>query len=888
MDKTRLLLSRCNNRLALKYIITFFMLALLTLFPGSIPQARADLNTASTTPGNENWAGNFYAIGVDGPGYPSVQAILTRGMEVYIAGKFRIVGETVCYNIAYWDGRQWHELGGGTDGSSYFGPIYAMAVDNDGVLYIGGDFTSAGGSPANNIARWDGVSWSALGSGMNSVVYALAIDNNNHLYAGGSFTNAGGVGAKGIAYWDGSSWSTLTSGLTNGGTTYALAYNSNNGNLFVGGNFDWAGGVNSPKVALWNGSSWSGMGTTFSGYSNKINALIYRAANNTLYAGGSFFGGETMYNLAQWNGSSWSAVGSNGGVNDYVYSLTFDPGGNLYVGGSFTSVAGGAVSASGVARWDGTSWSALGSGVSNGGNPYSVYALGADSFGNLYAGGDFEQAGGSLVGFIARWNGSAWSRMTKADGQGLFGYTGFVRSFVLNPNGNLLVGGDYFRTGTQPMNNLATWDGNAWHAWPAAVNATIHDIAPISGSQFYASNDDTLFVGSPFIARWDGSQWQPLGTGLDLYAFSLAYDSSSGYLYAGGYFSKAGSVSTNYVARWNGSTWSALGSGIASGSGYHLEALLLDSSHNLYAGGKFTSAGGASAANIAMWNGSTWLALGAGLNDTVYDLEIDPSGSLWAAGSFTSSGGAPANYIAKWNGSSWTGLPSSVNSTVTALAFDASGYMYAAGEFTMAGGMTAMGIARWDGNTNTWSPMGSGLDYRPLDLIYHPDGSLYVGGQFTAAGGKASQRIARWTTPMTQSGVLAGQDYTFYPENIPMTITVETKGTLDKLIVQRFDASHPNATGALDNGYYWQITGLVGNGDPAVDFILEITLTCGFTPGVGDKICRYNGSDWDCDASSFSDSTITISGVTQLSDWAIGRNAGPHGEVMVFIPLTIR
>ena len=34
-------------------------------------------------------------------------------------------------------------------------------------LYAGGYFTTAGGVPANYIAKWDGSAWSALGSGMN-------------------------------------------------------------------------------------------------------------------------------------------------------------------------------------------------------------------------------------------------------------------------------------------------------------------------------------------------------------------------------------------------------------------------------------------------------------------------------------------------------------------------------------------------------------------------------------------------------------------------------------------------------------------------------------------------------------------------------------------------
>ena len=58
-------------------------------------------------------------------------------------------------------------------------------------LYAGGHFTTAGGSAANDIAKWDGSSWSALGSGMNNAVDALAVSGSD-LYAGGYFRTAGG------------------------------------------------------------------------------------------------------------------------------------------------------------------------------------------------------------------------------------------------------------------------------------------------------------------------------------------------------------------------------------------------------------------------------------------------------------------------------------------------------------------------------------------------------------------------------------------------------------------------------------------------------------------------------------------------------------------------
>ncbi|MCC6824116.1 MAG: hypothetical protein IT172_00005, partial [Acidobacteria bacterium] len=90
--------------------------------------------------------------------------------------------------------------------------VYAVAVDAAGNLYAAGAFTAIGNVTANRIAKWNGSSWTALGTGMNSSVAAIAVSGTD-VYAGGGFTTAGGVGANYIAKWNGSSWSALGSGM---------------------------------------------------------------------------------------------------------------------------------------------------------------------------------------------------------------------------------------------------------------------------------------------------------------------------------------------------------------------------------------------------------------------------------------------------------------------------------------------------------------------------------------------------------------------------------------------------------------------------------------------------------------------------------------------------
>ncbi|QYU66619.1 hypothetical protein J4558_16775 [Leptolyngbya sp. 15MV] len=133
-------------------------------------------------------------------------------------------------------------------------------------LVVGGRFTIAGNTFANNIAVYDPATgnWSALGSlregGMGGSVFALAVLPSGDLVAGGNFATAGDVSASNIARWNGSSWSALGSGVTGGGQPFvsALAVLPS-GDLVAGGSFTTAGGASASRIARWNGSSWSAM-----------------------------------------------------------------------------------------------------------------------------------------------------------------------------------------------------------------------------------------------------------------------------------------------------------------------------------------------------------------------------------------------------------------------------------------------------------------------------------------------------------------------------------------------------------------------------------------------------------------------------------------------------
>ena len=339
--------------------------------------------TAPRAVADGNWDGQFGATSALGQG-TYVQALASSGGNVYIGGSFSSAGGVAVNNIAKWNGTSWSTLG--TGAGVPFDYVSAILVDGANV-YVGGNFTTAGGVTVNNIAKWDGSSWSALGSGVNHSVSALAMIGTN-LYVGGFFTTAGGIPANNIARWDGSSWSALGTGVGEY-STGVFAFLVNGTNLYVGGVFTTAGGIPANNIARWDGSSWSALG---SGVNNGVQALAMSGTN--LYVGGEFTtaGGSAAQNIAIWDGNNWSALAAE--PDAYVTALTFN-GTNLFACGQFTHAGGLPVNY--TAKWDGGNWSPLGSGLDN-----TAATLATDS-NFLYVGGNFVQAGGNRSRGIARW-----------------------------------------------------------------------------------------------------------------------------------------------------------------------------------------------------------------------------------------------------------------------------------------------------------------------------------------------------------------------------------------------------------------------------------------------------------------------------------------------------
>ena len=228
------------------------------------------------------------------------------------------------------DGR--HEPALGYDPENH---VSALSQGPDGAIYVGGHFENfAGIATADHIVRWDGSTWSALGSDgqgdgalaattsagvfSRKGVLDIEVDGEGNVWAGGAFANEFGstVGEGHLARWNSSSgWSSVSAGPD--GPVQTMTWSAGNG-LFVGGGFDHVGGVSTSAVALLNNNGWqpvqqSGVTLSAGAYSdfrsNRPWVLsLATASNGELLVGGSFRA-PALSNpdapLLRWSNGQW-------------------------------------------------------------------------------------------------------------------------------------------------------------------------------------------------------------------------------------------------------------------------------------------------------------------------------------------------------------------------------------------------------------------------------------------------------------------------------------------------------------------------------------------------------------------------------------------------------
>ncbi len=323
--------------------------------------------------------------------------------------------------------QQWRDVGGGVNGI-----IYTLKNDTiSGRLYVGGEFTLAGGTQSDKVAYWDGINWSSIGfgnlfHGFSVYVGSITIFNGD-LIVGGHFDSINNIRVNNIARWDGISWNALGQGFEETGA-YVSALEVYNGELYAAGNFHFSGNDTVSNIAKWNGSFWEGLKNGLDDYVTSMHVF-----ENKLIIGG-VFSGPLIDSLTQaspaivaWNGVNWGDFGLQYFDMPSDFTIHND---TLYASGSAS-----------VKFYNGTYWTDIAH-PSGGATPW---IMGIESFLNsIFVCGYFQSPPD-----IGRYNGIDYDSLANA--------LGFVNELEVF-NGELYVGGGFSHINGLMRSNISRYN----------------------------------------------------------------------------------------------------------------------------------------------------------------------------------------------------------------------------------------------------------------------------------------------------------------------------------------------------------------------------------------------------------------------------------------------
>jgi trimeric autotransporter adhesin len=594
--------------------------------------------------------GTFSAIDIDILG--SVNAIDVDGQNVYLGGNFTVATNSAIKNIAVWNGSKLNSLKTGIQQ----GTVSAIYSDNTNV-YLGGNFKSVDGVNSPSIIAWNKQTqeWRALGSGLSnsgsqsSYVYAITSTPDGKLLVGGDFSLAGTINIDNLALWNGSTWTEFGGGAD--GQVNSITYIGDN--LFVSGGFETIGQLKTFAIARWDGTKWNSVD------GDKINgtANVLATFNGKLLAGGTF---DIQINdtyvvrgVALWDELSWSSIGGNkgNGVDGPILGFIKTADNTFFAIGGFQNTGG--VASPGISSFNGFDWKGINNVPFGGGN----FIYGTSKGNKILLAAVFNRANIISGAGIALYDHNDPDTTTNfkvlATVQGTFNARS-VNSMLVDGE-TIYVGGAFRVLNTDSVRCIAKYDGTTWSKMGSGMtatgtNAVVRSIIKV-GTSIYAAGTFTTAGGTSVnnIAEWDGTEWKDVAGGLTATG-SVSVNSMvviGNELYVGGRFASAGTVSSANIAKYNltTKTWSAVGN---SGANGEVTSIISDGSIMVIAG-DFTSIAGNSYNRIARFDVSnnTWRGFGSGVSGRVLTL-AEADGSIYAGGLFNSAGGKSSLNIARW------------------------------------------------------------------------------------------------------------------------------------------------------------------------------------------------------------------------------------------------
>ncbi len=665
------------------------------------------------------------------------------------------------------NGSEWSKLG--SEGKPEMGVYCSNSfTDINNNLYV----VVNDGFDYSNVLKYDGNKLVQISSFNEITLNSIHSDKSGNLYVGGWLRNSNGNYY--IAKYDGTSWSELggSNSLKANGFINSI-YSDKAGNIYVGGSFKNSNG--NYYIAKYDGTSWTELGGNNSLKANGFINSIHSDKTGNIYAGGSFKNSNGKCYVAKYDGTSWTELGGNNSLksNEDVKNIVSDKVGNIYaVADSAYRVV--------LAKYDGTSWLRIGS-------PGEIFSLNIDSFGTLYAGGNFRNLNGK--NYIAKLIGNNWTEFYQID-------TGKTWSIAFDSKNTMYLSGEFKHLGflNTMYNHIKKYDGVTWS------KLGINNILDVLAIRYFCSGKDGVVYAcvmdkyvkkqvtsrdgskydfyNHFIVRYKDKNWSIVSDTSINMGYEMHID-DSGNLYAfQPTFQTYLSNAAYYLMKFNGTSWSRIG---GTADSIYSGIITSDKYGNIYTGGSFKNSDGN--LYIAKYDGTSWTELGgknsfsklyniaASSQFKINSIVSDKFGNIYVGGYFLNIGGGDS-YVAKYNDTFWSEL-GGANSLIKQnfnfggaylVCSDTFGNIYAGGSLTYLRGseyvakfLKAEGSNNNNNNNNNNSLISNSED-SPISIFPNPT-SDFISIKLTSNFKKTDYEIYNNLGSIVKTGVIEKSEF---------------------------------------------------------------------------------------------------------------------------------
>jgi uncharacterized delta-60 repeat protein len=667
-------------------------------------------------------------------------------------------------------------------GAGPSGTVYAMLVQSDGKIIIGGNFATYNGVTVNGICRitstggFDPTFNPGVGvAGNTATVYSIGIQSTGKIIIGGNFLSYNTITTRGIARLstNGGLDNTFNVGGTGLSTSStqairALAVQPDD-KIIAGGLFNQYNGAT--KLYIMRINADGDIDPSFTSLSQNINAPVY--AINLRSDGKMWIGGNGMQigtsmgtvvtgvALLAGNGAvdgSFSIQATSGAV----YSILPLSNGKLLIGGAITSYNSTAIF--GIARINGDASldATFNMGYNNSSFTTSIYSIQQNTDGSIVYSGGFDNLTTASNNSVEKLTSA---QVLDASFNSITGAKGTVTTLVRQTDGKIIIGGKFSAYNGTVRNGIArlTADGeidNSYNPGTGAVGG-INSIAVQSDNKIIAVGAFAAFNGTATgrIARtdvtgaFDAAFTTNNGTGANgaINAVALQAD---GKIIIGGSFTFFNGNAANYLARLNTNGTFDNTFNIGSGGFGQVRTIEIQADGKILVGGDFQFFNSSTIGRIARLNDdgtidNTFTPASTGANGPVYAIKVASDGNIFVAGDFTTYNGVARIKLVKLNSlgvlEAAYNYPDISNSKLISIALYPSGKIlvvdvYASAIYSMKRLTSNFTI---DNSFFTNGPaFPSGSEIAKTVIVGNGD-KLLVAGSFSSFNGVGRNRIAR-------------------------------------------------------------------------------------------------------------------------------------------------